>query len=68
MVVGSNPTPPVHGPSKRQGGKRCEQAQPYASKTAWTALALMDVSLAAAIGGAIWGVRRAEHQLVPSRP
>jgi hypothetical protein len=44
-----------------------QQAQPYASRTAWTALAVMVVALAAAVGGAVWGARRAEERLVAPR-
>jgi ElaB/YqjD/DUF883 family membrane-anchored ribosome-binding protein len=44
-----------------------QQAQPYASRTAWTALAVMIVALAAAVGGAVWGARRAEQRLVVPR-
>ena len=44
-----------------------QQAQPYASRTAWTALAVMVVALAAAVGGAVWGARRAEQRLVVPR-
>ena len=53
--------------AKDRAATVAQQAQPYASRTAWAALAIMVVSLAAAIGGAVWGARRAEHQLVPSR-
>jgi hypothetical protein len=45
-----------------------QQAQPYASRTAWTALAIMVVSLAAAVGGAVWGASRAEYRLSFPRP
>lgn len=45
-----------------------QQAQPYASRTAWTALGVMIISLAAAVGGAVWGARRAEQQLAVPRP
>jgi hypothetical protein len=44
-----------------------EQAQPYASRTAWTALVVMIVALAAAVGGAVWGARRAEERLLVPR-
>ena len=54
--------------AKDKAASVAQQAQPYASRTAWTALAIMVVSLAAAVGGAVWGARRAEHQLVPFRP
>jgi ElaB/YqjD/DUF883 family membrane-anchored ribosome-binding protein len=44
-----------------------EQAQPYASRTAWTALVVMIVALAAAVGGAVWGAGRAEERLLGPR-
>ena len=44
-----------------------QQAQPYASRTAWIALAIMIVSLVAAAGGAVWGAARADQQFVVPR-
>jgi ElaB/YqjD/DUF883 family membrane-anchored ribosome-binding protein len=54
--------------AKERAANVAQQAQPYASRTAWTALGVMIVSLAAAVGGALWGARRAEQQLVVPRP
>ena len=54
--------------AKERAATVAEQAQPYASGAAWTALGVMIVSLAAAVGGAVWGARRAEQQLVVPRP
>jgi hypothetical protein len=53
--------------AKDRAASVAQQAQPYASRTAWTALAVMIVSLAAAVAGAVWGARRAEQQLVVPR-
>jgi hypothetical protein len=53
--------------AKERASSVVQQAQPYASTTAWIALAIMIVSLAAAIGGAFWGAARAEQQLVVPR-
>ena len=53
--------------AKERAASVAQQAQPYASRTAWTALAVMIVSLAAAVAGAVWGARRAEQQLVGPR-
>jgi len=53
--------------AKERAASVAQQAQPYASRTAWTALAVMIVSLAAAVAGAVWGARRAERQLVVPR-
>ena len=53
--------------AKDRAASVAQQAQPYASRTAWTALAVMIVSLAAAVVGAVWGARRAERQLVVPR-
>jgi ElaB/YqjD/DUF883 family membrane-anchored ribosome-binding protein len=50
--------------AKERASSVAQQAQPYASRTAWTALAIMVVSLAAAVGGAVWGAARAQQQLV----
>jgi ElaB/YqjD/DUF883 family membrane-anchored ribosome-binding protein len=51
--------------AKERASSVAQQAQPYASRTAWTALAIMVVSLVAAVGGAVWGARRAQRLLVP---
>jgi hypothetical protein len=53
--------------AKERAASVAQQAQPYASRTAWTALAVMIVSLAAAVAGAVWGAGRAEQQLVGPR-
>jgi ElaB/YqjD/DUF883 family membrane-anchored ribosome-binding protein len=53
--------------AKERVSSAVQQAQPYASRTAWVALAIMIVSLAAAAGGAVWGAARAEQQLVVPR-
>jgi ElaB/YqjD/DUF883 family membrane-anchored ribosome-binding protein len=50
--------------AKERASSVAQQAQPYASRTAWIALAIMIVSLAAAVGGAVWGAARAQQQLV----
>jgi hypothetical protein len=50
--------------AKERASSVAQQAQPYASRTAWTALAIMVVSLVAAVGGAVWGARRAQRLLV----
>jgi ElaB/YqjD/DUF883 family membrane-anchored ribosome-binding protein len=50
--------------AKERASSVAQQAQPYASRTAWTALAIMVVSLAAAVVGAVWGAARAQQQLV----
>jgi hypothetical protein len=54
--------------AKERASSVAQQAQPYASRTAWIALAIMVVSLAAAVGGAVWGATRAELQLSVRRP
>ena len=54
--------------AKERAANVAQQAQPYASRTAWTALGMMIVSLAAAVGGALWGARRVEQQVVVPRP
>jgi ElaB/YqjD/DUF883 family membrane-anchored ribosome-binding protein len=54
--------------AKERAASVAQQAQPYASRTAWTALAVMVVSLAAAVGGAVWGARRAAQRLIVPSP
>jgi len=51
--------------AKERASSVAQQAQPYASRTAWSALAIMVVSLVAAVGGAVWGARRAQRLVVP---
>lgn len=53
--------------AKERASSVAQQAQPYASRTAWIALAIMIISLAAAVGGAVWGAARAEQHLVVPR-
>jgi hypothetical protein len=53
--------------AKDRAASVAQQAQPYASRTAWAALAAMIVSLAAAVGGAFWGAGRVEQRLVAPR-
>lgn len=53
--------------AKERVSSAVQQAQPYASRTAWIALAIMIISLAAAVGGAVWGAARAEQHLVVPR-
>jgi hypothetical protein len=53
--------------AKERAASVAQQAQPYASRTAWTALAVMIVSLAAAVAGAVWGASRAAQRLVVPR-
>lgn len=53
--------------ARQRAATAAEQAQPYATRTAWTALAVMLLSLAAAVAGAVWGAGRAEERLLRSR-
>jgi len=53
--------------ARQRAATAAEQAQPYATMTAWTALAVMLLSLAAAVAGAVWGAGRAEERLLRSR-
>lgn len=53
--------------AKERAASAAAQAQPYATRTAWTALAVMILSLAAAVAGAVWGASRAEQRLVAPR-
>ncbi len=54
--------------AKDRAASVAQQAQPYASRTAWAALAAMIVSLAAAVGGAFWGARRVEQRTALAAP
>jgi hypothetical protein len=53
--------------AKERAATVAQQAQPYATRTAWIALAVMVVSLAAAVAGAVWGAKQAEARLVAAR-
>ena len=53
--------------AKEGAAAAAAQAQPYATRTAWAALAVMILSLAAAVAGAVWGAGRAEQRLVVPR-
>jgi hypothetical protein len=54
--------------AKDRMASAAQRAQPYASRTAWTALAVMVVALVAAVAGAVWGARQAEERLLVARP
>lgn len=53
--------------ARERAASAAAQAQPYATRTAWTALAVMILSLAAAVAGAVWGASRAEQRLLVPR-